>query len=111
MAIALGAACGVKWSAVYYVAIFAVAVVLFDVSARRSAGFRHWIAEGLWSDGAIWFFGVFTTFEDEMFTTFGRTSLTIGANPVLLGPSLGSASFNDACTRDVLTASLARATA
>jgi dolichyl-phosphate-mannose-protein mannosyltransferase len=58
-AISLGLACGVKWSAVYYVLIFAVAMVLFDLSARRSAGFKHWVAEGLWTDGALWFLATF----------------------------------------------------
>ncbi|MFG2037491.1 dolichyl-phosphate-mannose--protein mannosyltransferase [Dactylosporangium sp. NPDC048998] len=54
-AVSLGLACGVKWSGIYYVLIFAVAMVLFDMSARRTAGFKHWVAEGIWSDGAGWF--------------------------------------------------------
>jgi dolichyl-phosphate-mannose-protein mannosyltransferase len=58
-AISLGLACGVKWSGIYYVAIFAVAMVLFDIGARRSAGFKRWISEGIWSDGAVWFAATF----------------------------------------------------
>ncbi|HSV66025.1 MAG TPA: phospholipid carrier-dependent glycosyltransferase [Mycobacteriales bacterium] len=37
----LGLACGVKWSAVYFLAGFAVLSVLWDRAARRSAGVRH----------------------------------------------------------------------
>ncbi|MER7009081.1 phospholipid carrier-dependent glycosyltransferase, partial [Dactylosporangium sp. NPDC000555] len=58
-AISLGLACGVKWSAVYYVLVFAVAMVLFDMSARRTAGFKRWVAEGIWGDGAGWFLATF----------------------------------------------------
>jgi dolichyl-phosphate-mannose--protein O-mannosyl transferase len=58
-AICLGLACGVKWSGIYYVLLFAVATVLFDMGARRSAGSRHWIREGLWSDSVGWFFAIF----------------------------------------------------
>src|SRR5271163_291445 len=32
-----------------------------------------------------------------MLTTSGSTDFTTGAKPVLLGPSFGSANFNDAC--------------
>nr|WP_237774506.1 phospholipid carrier-dependent glycosyltransferase [Actinosynnema sp. ALI-1.44] len=39
--VALGLACGVKWSGVYWVAGFAVLVVLWDVTARRAAGVAH----------------------------------------------------------------------
>jgi hypothetical protein len=41
--------------------------------------------------------GVRTTLDDEMLTTSGNTDFTMGAKPVLLGPSFGSANFNDAC--------------
>ncbi|WP_426510026.1 dolichyl-phosphate-mannose--protein mannosyltransferase [Dactylosporangium sp. McL0621] len=54
-AISLGLACGVKWSGIYYVLIFAVAMVLFDMSARRSAGFKHWIRDTVLAEGVIWF--------------------------------------------------------
>ena len=37
----LGLACGVKWSAVWFLAGFAVLSVLWDLSARRAAGVRR----------------------------------------------------------------------
>ncbi|GAA2335024.1 dolichyl-phosphate-mannose--protein mannosyltransferase [Dactylosporangium salmoneum] len=46
-AVALGLACGVKWSGLWYVILFAALVVVFDLSARRSAGVRRWLADGL----------------------------------------------------------------
>jgi dolichyl-phosphate-mannose-protein mannosyltransferase len=55
-AISLGLACGVKWSAIYYVALFAIAAIIFDISARRSAGSRHAIRDGILDDGVGWLF-------------------------------------------------------
>ncbi|WP_433219135.1 dolichyl-phosphate-mannose--protein mannosyltransferase [Dactylosporangium sp. CS-047395] len=46
-AISLGLACGVKWSGLWYLILFALAAVAFDMGARRSAGVRHWIAESI----------------------------------------------------------------
>jgi len=43
-AVLLGLACGVKWSGLYYIAAFGLLTVLFDATARRSAGVRHpWV--------------------------------------------------------------------
>ncbi|MFB9186833.1 dolichyl-phosphate-mannose--protein mannosyltransferase, partial [Dactylosporangium sucinum] len=39
-AVSLGLACGVKWSGLWYLVLFAVAVAVFDLGARRSAGLR-----------------------------------------------------------------------
>ncbi|ALG15002.1 dolichyl-phosphate-mannose--protein mannosyltransferase [Kibdelosporangium phytohabitans] len=39
--VALGLACGVKWSGLYWVAAFGLLVVFWDVTARRAAGVRH----------------------------------------------------------------------
>ncbi|WVK84697.1 phospholipid carrier-dependent glycosyltransferase [Dactylosporangium sp. AC04546] len=50
-AVSLGLACGVKWSGLWYLILFAIAVAIFDMSARRSAGAKHWVADGL--PGAI----------------------------------------------------------
>lgn len=50
-AVLLGLACGVKWSGIYFLAVFGVMTVLWDVSARRTAGVRHWFATGLFRDG------------------------------------------------------------
>jgi dolichyl-phosphate-mannose--protein O-mannosyl transferase len=44
-AIALGLACGVKWSGLWYLAFFALMTVLWDVGARRTVGVgRPWSA-------------------------------------------------------------------
>ncbi len=47
----LGLACGTKWSGIYFLAVFGVMTVWWDVSARRTAGVRHWFASGLFRDG------------------------------------------------------------
>jgi dolichyl-phosphate-mannose-protein mannosyltransferase len=39
--VALGLACGVKWSGIFYIAAFGLLTVLWDVSARRAAGVRR----------------------------------------------------------------------
>lgn len=49
-AAALGLACGVKWSGLYFTALFLLMSVLWDVSARRRAGLPQWWS-GLWRDG------------------------------------------------------------
>ncbi|MGI5239655.1 dolichyl-phosphate-mannose--protein mannosyltransferase [Dactylosporangium sp. CA-139066] len=46
-AVSLGLACGVKWSGLWYLILFALLVAVFDMSARRSAGVRHWVADSL----------------------------------------------------------------
>jgi dolichyl-phosphate-mannose-protein mannosyltransferase len=53
-AVALGLGCGVKWSAVWYVALFAVVLVALDRSARLSAGARRPTRDALLQDGR-WF--------------------------------------------------------
>jgi dolichyl-phosphate-mannose-protein mannosyltransferase len=37
----LGAACAVKWSAVFFLPVFALLVVIWEVGLRRTAGVRH----------------------------------------------------------------------
>lgn len=54
-ALLLGAAVGVKWSALSFVAVFGIMTVLWDMSARRTAGIRNWVISGLWRDGIIAF--------------------------------------------------------
>jgi dolichyl-phosphate-mannose-protein mannosyltransferase len=44
-AVALGLACGVKWSGLWFLALFAIMSVVWDVSARRVIGVRRpWVA-------------------------------------------------------------------
>ena len=41
-AVALGLACGTKWSGLYFVAVFCLVSVAWDASARRAVGARQW---------------------------------------------------------------------
>ncbi len=38
----LGLACGVKWSAIYFIAVFGLLTVGWDAAARHRAGLRRW---------------------------------------------------------------------
>ncbi|MBD5786573.1 phospholipid carrier-dependent glycosyltransferase [Cellulosimicrobium terreum] len=49
-ALALGLACGVKWSGLYFLAVFAVLSVLWDATARRTAGIERWWEDALLVD-------------------------------------------------------------
>ncbi|QGH70911.1 phospholipid carrier-dependent glycosyltransferase [Pseudactinotalea sp. HY158] len=49
--ICLGLASGVKWSGIYFVAVFGLLVVAWTISARRSIGVRFWIGGGAVRDG------------------------------------------------------------
>ena len=48
--VSLGLACGVKWSGLYFVAVFGLMVAIWDVWVRRVAGVRWWLAGGLLRD-------------------------------------------------------------
>lgn len=52
----LGFAGGVKWSAIYAVAIFGLAAFAWSLSARRIAGVRLWFGAGVFRDGLPAFF-------------------------------------------------------
>jgi dolichyl-phosphate-mannose--protein O-mannosyl transferase len=52
-AVCVGAACGVKWSGIYYVVGFAVLVVVWEIGTRRSAGARHPIRD-TFLDESFW---------------------------------------------------------
>ena len=54
----LGLAVGTKWSALAFVAVFGLMTVLWDVGARRVAGFRNWRSAGLLKDGIPAFFTI-----------------------------------------------------
>lgn len=47
-AVSLGLACGVKWSGLYFVAAFCVLTVVWDMTARRTAGVERW-----WEDALV----------------------------------------------------------
>lgn len=50
-ALTLGLACGVKWSGLYFVAVFCVMIVLWDAGARRSVGITRWWWGAIVRDG------------------------------------------------------------
>lgn len=54
--ILLGLACGVKWSALYAVAVFGVLAFVWGVCARRTAGVRLWFGAGVFREGLPAFF-------------------------------------------------------
>ncbi len=47
----LGLAIGTKWSGLYFLAVFGLLTVAWDVTARRAAGVPRWLAGGLVRDG------------------------------------------------------------
>ncbi|GAA1409189.1 phospholipid carrier-dependent glycosyltransferase [Glutamicibacter uratoxydans] len=55
-AVMMGCAVGVKWSALSFVAVFCVMAVLWDFSARRTAGIHKWWFSALTRDGIYAFF-------------------------------------------------------
>jgi len=50
-AVLLGLAIGTKWSGMYFLAVFGVMSVLWDLSARRTLGVRRWALAGTVRDG------------------------------------------------------------
>jgi dolichyl-phosphate-mannose-protein mannosyltransferase len=42
--VSLGLACGVKWSGAYFIVVFGLLTVLWDLTARRRAGVRRWVS-------------------------------------------------------------------
>jgi dolichyl-phosphate-mannose-protein mannosyltransferase len=53
--ICLGLCCGTKWSGVYFLAVFALMSLLWDVGARRAVGVRDWVRAGVVRDGVTGF--------------------------------------------------------
>lgn len=49
-AIALGLSCGIKWSGLYFVAVFCVMIVIWDWNARKSIGVQSWFWGGFWRE-------------------------------------------------------------
>ena len=57
----LGMACSVKWSGLYFVAVFGIMTVLWDWWARRTAAQRDWLLGGLLRDAIPAFFAMVGT--------------------------------------------------
>jgi len=47
----LGLAIGTKWSGLYFLAVFGLLTVGWDIAARRAVGIRHWLTAGVLRDG------------------------------------------------------------
>lgn len=56
-----GLAVGVKWNALFFIAIFGLLTVFWDANARRIAGVRHWYVSGFLWDGVLAFFALIGT--------------------------------------------------
>ncbi|MDO4898312.1 MAG: phospholipid carrier-dependent glycosyltransferase [Rothia sp. (in: high G+C Gram-positive bacteria)] len=59
--ICAGLAVGVKWNALFFIAIFGLMTVFWDANARRIAGIRRWYISGLLRDGIFAFFAFIGT--------------------------------------------------
>ena len=49
--VSLGLAAGTKWSGLYFLVVFGLMTVLWDIGARRTIGVHRWISTGVWRDG------------------------------------------------------------
>jgi len=52
-AVLLGLAIGTKWSGMYFLAVFGLMTVAWDVAARRTVGVRSWFWAGIRRDGLV----------------------------------------------------------
>ncbi|MFC0675463.1 dolichyl-phosphate-mannose--protein mannosyltransferase [Brachybacterium hainanense] len=57
----LGLACGVKWSGLYFLAVFGIMTVLWDWWARRRIREDRWLANGFFRDAVPAFFAMVGT--------------------------------------------------
>ncbi|WP_164519948.1 dolichyl-phosphate-mannose--protein mannosyltransferase [Flaviflexus salsibiostraticola] len=48
----IGLGCGVKWSAIYALAVFGILVFVWDTAAKRAIGVRRWFTSGVLTGGA-----------------------------------------------------------
>ncbi len=53
--VSLGLATGTKWSGVFFLAVFGLMTVLWDLGARRAVGVRPWVRAGVVKDGPLAF--------------------------------------------------------
>ena len=59
--ICLGLAGGVKWSGIYFLAVFGLVAVAWNITARRAAGIPLWVGAGTIRDGVPAFFTLVPT--------------------------------------------------
>lgn len=54
-ALAIGAATAVKWSGLYFLATLGLYIVISETLARKSAGQKSWLTDGIFKQGSITF--------------------------------------------------------
>lgn len=59
--IMLGLTIGTKWSGLYFLAVFGLMTVWWDLGARRAVGVRHWFRDGVAKDGLFAFVAMVPT--------------------------------------------------
>nr|WP_233275898.1 phospholipid carrier-dependent glycosyltransferase [Isoptericola variabilis] len=59
--VSLGLACGVKWSGLYFVAVFGILTVLWDMTARRAVGVGRWWEDSILVDAVPAFVAIVPT--------------------------------------------------
>lgn len=59
--VSCGLALGVKWNALYFIAALGLLTVAWDITARRTAGVRHWLPAGILKDGLFAFVSLIPT--------------------------------------------------
>nr|WP_233549606.1 phospholipid carrier-dependent glycosyltransferase [Cellulomonas rhizosphaerae] len=52
-AVMLGLACGTKWSGIYFLAVFGLLTLAWDMTARRAVGVQPWAWAGVVKDGIV----------------------------------------------------------
>ncbi len=68
--VCLGLCSGVKWSGIYFLAVFGVMTVAWDVAARRAVGVRHWLVGAGLRDGVTGFFAIVPAASAAYLTTW-----------------------------------------
>lgn len=77
--VSLGLASGAKWSGVYFVAVFGILTVLWDLSARRAVGIRRWWEDAIVADGLPAFLALVPTALVVYVATWWSWFVTPGA--------------------------------
>lgn len=67
--IAGGMATGVKWSGIYFVAVFGIVAVVWNIADRRAIGNSHWLTKGIFIDGVL----AFVTLVPTALLTYAAT--------------------------------------
>jgi dolichyl-phosphate-mannose-protein mannosyltransferase len=77
--VSLGLACGVKWSGIYFVAVFGILTVLWDFAARKGVGIGRWWEDALVVDAVPAFLTIVPTALVTYLATWWSWFLNPGA--------------------------------